>query len=203
MLDADSFLTRRARSLPATMLAWHYRSRYESLISFSATRRSTAGSWSRSRTARCPRGHAARVAVHAPRRRPTRSRPPVDALLERPHQLPPRWSTACTRSAAQRRRGRATSPQLVRELLRRETGLEHRHRRVLRGAAGARSKRALERAGREDADVRRAARGRVRARGGRPVRRPVREEPGERPGRRARHHHPERLLRAAARTAGC
>ena len=43
--------------------------------------------------------------------------------------------------------------------------------------------------------VRRAARGGICARGGRPVLRPVREEPRERPGRRARHHHAEHLLR--------
>ena len=34
-LDADSFLTQSAASLPSTLLAWHYRSRYEALISFS------------------------------------------------------------------------------------------------------------------------------------------------------------------------
>lgn len=34
-LDADSFLTQSAKNLPATLLAWHYRSRSESLISFS------------------------------------------------------------------------------------------------------------------------------------------------------------------------
>ncbi|MCA9552975.1 MAG: hypothetical protein KC933_23265, partial [Myxococcales bacterium] len=34
-LDADSFLNRAARSLPSTMLGWHYRSRSEALISFS------------------------------------------------------------------------------------------------------------------------------------------------------------------------
>ena len=34
-LDADSFLTQSARNLPSTLLAWHYRSRYEALISFS------------------------------------------------------------------------------------------------------------------------------------------------------------------------
>jgi superfamily I DNA and/or RNA helicase/predicted DNA-binding WGR domain protein len=35
IMDADSFLTQCARNLPSTLLAWHYRSRYESLISFS------------------------------------------------------------------------------------------------------------------------------------------------------------------------
>ena len=35
LLDADSLLAQSARNLPATMLAWHYRSRSESLISFS------------------------------------------------------------------------------------------------------------------------------------------------------------------------
>lgn len=35
LLDADSLLNQSARNLPATMLAWHYRSRSESLISFS------------------------------------------------------------------------------------------------------------------------------------------------------------------------
>lgn len=34
-MDTDSFLTQTAKNLPATMLGWHYRSRYESLISFS------------------------------------------------------------------------------------------------------------------------------------------------------------------------
>ncbi len=34
-LDADSFLTQSTRNLPSTMLAWHYRSRYEGLISYS------------------------------------------------------------------------------------------------------------------------------------------------------------------------
>jgi predicted DNA-binding WGR domain protein len=34
-LDADSLLNQAARNLPATMLAWHYRSRHEALISFS------------------------------------------------------------------------------------------------------------------------------------------------------------------------
>lgn len=34
-LDSDSFLTQSAANLPSTLLAWHYRSRYESLISFS------------------------------------------------------------------------------------------------------------------------------------------------------------------------
>ena len=34
-LDADSFLAQSARNLPSTLLAWHYRSRYETLISFS------------------------------------------------------------------------------------------------------------------------------------------------------------------------
>ncbi|HEX3624097.1 MAG TPA: AAA domain-containing protein [Verrucomicrobiae bacterium] len=34
-MDSDSFLTQSAQNLPSTMLAWHYRSRYESLISFS------------------------------------------------------------------------------------------------------------------------------------------------------------------------
>ncbi len=34
-LDSDSFLTQSAQNLPSMLLAWHYRSRYESLISFS------------------------------------------------------------------------------------------------------------------------------------------------------------------------
>jgi len=35
VLDADSLLNQGARNLPATLLAWHYRSRHESLIGFS------------------------------------------------------------------------------------------------------------------------------------------------------------------------
>ena len=34
-LDSDSFLNQSASNLPSTLLAWHYRSRYESLISLS------------------------------------------------------------------------------------------------------------------------------------------------------------------------
>jgi predicted DNA-binding WGR domain protein len=34
-LDSDSLLNQASRNLPATLLAWHYRSRHESLISFS------------------------------------------------------------------------------------------------------------------------------------------------------------------------
>ena len=34
-LDSDSLLAQSASNLPSTLLAWHYRSRYESLISFS------------------------------------------------------------------------------------------------------------------------------------------------------------------------
>src|SRR5262249_39557675 len=34
-LASDSFLSHAAKNLPATMLGWHYRSRSESLISFS------------------------------------------------------------------------------------------------------------------------------------------------------------------------
>jgi predicted DNA-binding WGR domain protein len=34
-LNSDSFLTQSAQNLPSTLLAWHYRSRYEALISFS------------------------------------------------------------------------------------------------------------------------------------------------------------------------
>lgn len=34
-LDSDSMLNQAARNLPATLLAWHYRSRHEALISFS------------------------------------------------------------------------------------------------------------------------------------------------------------------------
>ncbi len=35
LMDADSFLAQSSRNLPSTLLAWHYRSRYEALISFS------------------------------------------------------------------------------------------------------------------------------------------------------------------------
>lgn len=35
LMDADSFLAQSTRNLPSTLLAWHYRSRYEALISFS------------------------------------------------------------------------------------------------------------------------------------------------------------------------
>lgn len=35
LMDADSFLAQSSLNLPSTLLAWHYRSRYEALISFS------------------------------------------------------------------------------------------------------------------------------------------------------------------------
>ena len=34
-LGSESFLRQSATNLPSTLLAWHYRSRFESLISFS------------------------------------------------------------------------------------------------------------------------------------------------------------------------
>ena len=58
-----------------------------------------------------------------------------------------------------------------------------------------RSRRRSSALAQRDAEFRDAARGGVRARGGRPVRRAPGQEPGEHPGRRARRDRAERLLR--------
>ncbi|WP_081930651.1 AAA domain-containing protein [Lysobacter antibioticus] len=117
-LDADSLLNQAARNLPATLLAWHYRSRHEALISFSNAafydgrlitipdRRLDA----RVDESLSVRAAEAQAAVAG-----------VDALLARPishHRVEDGvYANRCNLAEARYIAG------LVRELLRRETGL--------------------------------------------------------------------------------
>ena len=123
VLDGDSFLAQSAGRLPSTMLTWHYRSRYESLINFS--------------NAAFYDGRLATI----PDRRPQLDVLPeirvdgtdlttlgdrqaaagVDALLARPisfHRMDGSPYTQRTNTGEA-----AYIAELVRELLRRETGL--------------------------------------------------------------------------------
>jgi len=115
-LDADSFLTQSAKNLPATLLAWHYRSRSESLISFSNAA-FYAGNLYTIPDRGLPARDQAEILVHSA----TDAATPADALLARPlsfHFMP--------RSPYESRRnaGEATYiAHLVRELLQRETKL--------------------------------------------------------------------------------
>jgi hypothetical protein len=123
VLDGDSFLAQSAGRLPSTMLTWHYRSRYESLIDFSnaafydgrlATipdRRPGAEALPEIRVA----GSDVTVAVE------DEALAGVDALLERPvsvHRLEGSPYVQRTNPGEA-----AYIARLVRELLRRETGL--------------------------------------------------------------------------------
>ena len=115
-LDADSFLTQSAKNLPATLLAWHYRSRSESLISFSNAA-FYAGNLYTIPDRSLPAPEQAEIVVHAA----TDALPHSEALLARPlsfHFL--------ERSPYEGRRNAGEAAylaQLVRELLRRDTKL--------------------------------------------------------------------------------
>jgi hypothetical protein len=125
VLDGDSFLAQSAVRLPSTMLSWHYRSRFEALIAFSNTM-----------------FYESRLAVVPDRAPATPGRPDivvrvgdqavpevsredavagVDALLERSISL------HLTPGSVYRRRANPGEAvyvaELVREFLRRETGL--------------------------------------------------------------------------------
>ena len=113
-LDADSFLTQSAKNLPATLLAWHYRSRSESLIGFSNAA-FYAGNLYTIPDRALPAPEQADIIVRAAADAATTA----DALLTRPlsfHHL--------ERSPYESRRNTGEAAyiaQLVRELLRRET----------------------------------------------------------------------------------
>jgi predicted DNA-binding WGR domain protein len=115
-LASDSFLSHAAKNLPATMLGWHYRSRSESLISFS--------NWAfyDGRLLTVPESRRmGRMEAIADRHSPDSSDSPADLLLSRPvsfHLLPG--------GAYDKRRNRAeadTIARLVAELLKRKEGL--------------------------------------------------------------------------------
>jgi predicted DNA-binding WGR domain protein len=64
-LDSDSFLTQSAQNLPSTLLAWHYRSRFESLISFSNAA-FYSGNLFTIPDRQCAVGHQAEIRVTSP-----------------------------------------------------------------------------------------------------------------------------------------
>ncbi len=198
-LASNSFLNHAAKNLPSTMLGWHYRSRSESLISFS--------NWA---------FYDGRLLTVPEERLPAADRRPI--LIAQPSQAEWGAEELLGRSISfhrlqhgvyDKRRNRAEADyiaRLVGELLRRGTMTmvrpEHRHRRLFRGPAGRdRSRLAAPGPGRRR--LPRPARCRVGAGGRRAVRRPAGQEPGKHPGRRARHHHSERLLRLRSPAARC
>lgn len=116
-LDADSLLNQAARNLPATLLAWHYRSRHESLISFSNA------AFYEGRLITIPdqriEGRAAEIAARRSDAEDAAKRA-VDELLERPLSFHPVADGVYL--------GRCNLPEarhiagMVRELLTRDTG---------------------------------------------------------------------------------
>ena len=117
-LDSDSLLAQAARNLPATLLAWHYRSRHESLISFSNA------AFYDGRLVTIPDTRIERAADAAPPRRADADNVgvlAVDALLAQPisfHRL-------ADGVYAERKNGAEARyiAQAVRELLRRDSPL--------------------------------------------------------------------------------
>ncbi len=114
-LASDSFLSHAAKNLPATMLGWHYRSRSESLISFS--------NWAfyDGRLLTVPEHRGLGKAHDSPNLSVASGSNPADLLLSRPvsfHLLP-----GCTYD---KRRNRAEADhiaRLVSDLLKRQQGL--------------------------------------------------------------------------------
>lgn len=119
VLDADSLLNQGARNLPATMLAWHYRSRSESLIGFSNAA-FYAGNLYTIPDRSMPAGAHGEIAVQAAAPSTDAVAAHADALLARPISF-----HAVTDSVYANRRNEGEARYiawLVRELLQRETG---------------------------------------------------------------------------------
>lgn len=117
-LDADSLLNQSARNLPATLLAWHYRSRSEALISFSNA------AFYNGQLVTIPDSHLRMVAAQPSllnSENPEDWKAGVDRLLSMPittHRLADGCYQARTNLAEAR-----YIAALVRELLERKTGL--------------------------------------------------------------------------------
>lgn len=116
-MDSDSLLNQAARNLPATLLAWHYRSRHEALISFSNA------AFYEGRLVTIP---DRRIEPEAEASKPVRSDDAragqlgVDALLERAVSF---HHIADGVYAARRNQAEARYiARMVRELLQRDTG---------------------------------------------------------------------------------
>lgn len=118
-LDADSLLTQGARNLPATLLAWHYRSRYESLIGFSNAA-FYAGNLYTVPDRGVPAGAREPLALRVADLDTLGVAAQVDALLTRPISF---HAVDGAVYAARSNEGEARAiAHLVRELLLRETG---------------------------------------------------------------------------------
>jgi predicted DNA-binding WGR domain protein len=115
-LDADSFLTQAARNLPSTMLGWHYRSRYESLISYS-NHAFYEGRLLTVPDRQLPHARQAELVVNAA----VEAAASVDALLARAisfhFHAEAIYERRCNTAEAE------TIAQMIRELLARNTGL--------------------------------------------------------------------------------
>ena len=120
VLDADSLLNQGARNLPATLLAWHYRSRHESLIGFSNAA-FYAGQLFTIPDRAVPGEQRPAIVTDAGEGGSTDFAANVDALLARPisFHFVDRSPYADRRNEGEAR----TIARLVRELLRRDTGL--------------------------------------------------------------------------------
>ncbi|MDP9123083.1 MAG: AAA domain-containing protein, partial [Pseudomonadota bacterium] len=120
VLDADSLLNQGARNLPATLLAWHYRSRHESLIGFSNAA-FYAGQLFTIPDRAVPGGQRSPIVADAGEGGSIDIAANVDALLSRAISF---HHVERSPYADRRNDGEArTIARLVRELLRRETGL--------------------------------------------------------------------------------
>ncbi|QOF81192.1 AAA domain-containing protein [Variovorax sp. 38R] len=119
VLDADSLLNQGGRNLPATLLAWHYRSRYESLIGFSNAA-FYAGNLYTIPDRSLPAPERGEIVVQS--RSPTDEsvKAQVDALLSRAISFH-RVADAVYENRINDGEARHIA-QLVRELLQRETG---------------------------------------------------------------------------------
>ncbi|MGJ7611255.1 MULTISPECIES: AAA domain-containing protein [unclassified Variovorax] len=119
VLDADSLLNQGARNLPATLLAWHYRSRYESLIGFSNAAFYAGNLYTiPDRSLPAPERGEILVQSRSPSDESVASH--VDALLSRAISFH-RVTDAVYENRINDGEARHIA-QLVRELLRRETG---------------------------------------------------------------------------------
>jgi predicted DNA-binding WGR domain protein len=120
VFDADSLLNQGARNLPATLLAWHYRSRHESLIGFSNAA-FYAGQLFTIPDRAVPGGQRAPIVADAGEGGSVDVAANVDALLARAISF---HFVERSPYADRRNEGEArTIARLVRELLQRETGL--------------------------------------------------------------------------------
>ncbi|HJY75869.1 MAG TPA: WGR domain-containing protein [Burkholderiales bacterium] len=114
LLDADSLLNQSAKSLPATLLAWHYRSRSESLIGFSNAA-FYAGQLYTIPERRLPAPDLPEIVVRGG------ESASVEALLERPISF--HFLESSVYEQRRNEREATCIADLVRQLLRRNTGM--------------------------------------------------------------------------------